>query len=191
MNRQTLRQKLRTKRYSISASEQQNISLKIVANLSEHPLWKKSQYIAGYMPLGSEIDATLLLQLAQQQNKTCYLPALTEQALHFVQYRLGDALKPNRFNIPEPEITADKIINPTQLDLVLTPLVAFDSQGNRLGMGAGYYDRTFNFLQSQPRPSKPYLLGLAYEWQKVDGIDAESWDVTLNGAITEQKLYQF
>ncbi len=76
------------------------------------------------------------------------------------------------------------------MDLVLIPLVGFDADGNRLGMGAGFYDRTFAFLQQNKRPTKPYLLGIAYEIQKIDQIIAETWDVRLDGIVTEKNFYE-
>ena len=85
----------------------------------------------------------------------------------------------------------EKVIQPEKLELVLVPLVAFDKQGNRLGMGSGYYDSTFAFLQNQKRPTKPYLLGLAYEWQCCDSTFTEAWDIKLDAVATENTIYVF
>jgi 5-formyltetrahydrofolate cyclo-ligase len=82
----------------------------------------------------------------------------------FSIYEPDDVLKKNRFGILEPEINFKKIIPAWALDIVFTPLIAFDSEGNRLGMGGGFYDRTFSFLHNSKR-SHPHLIGLAYEFQ--------------------------
>ena len=97
----------------------------------------------------------------------------------------------NRYNILEPELKNAELIAAENLDLVLVPLVAFDLSGNRLGMGAGFYDTTFSFLNNIKRPSKPYLLGLAYEWQKLATLEKENWDITLDAVITDQTFYDF
>jgi len=67
------------------------------------------------------------------------------------------------------------------------PLVAFDKKGNRLGMGAGYYDRTFGTLSNQ----KIKLFGLGFEVQQVDAIPTEEWDIALDGMITEKRIIIF
>ena len=82
---------------------------------------------------------------------------------------------------------------PNQVDLLLLPLVAFDSAGTRLGMGGGFYDRSFAFLRDPAYQGKrPYLLGLAYTFQKTpDLLLRELWDVPLNAVATETALQVF
>ena len=76
-------------------------------------------------------------------------------------------------------------VQPDALDLVLTPLVAFDAQKNRIGMGGGYYDRTFSFLEQKPDAIKPVLAGLAFERQRVEKIPSNPWDIPLLHVFTE------
>jgi 5-formyltetrahydrofolate cyclo-ligase len=92
----------------------------------------------------------------------------------------------NRFKIPEPRFEKNRLIAPELLDLVITPLLAFDGKGHRIGMGAGFYDRTFSFLNRSPRPSKPLLCGLAYAFQQVADTEPEGWDVSLDYVVTEE-----
>jgi 5-formyltetrahydrofolate cyclo-ligase len=116
------------------------------------------------------------------------LPVLSktkEKPLEFVLYRLGDKMRLNRYNILEP-VDAQGI-STEELDLVILPLVGFDERGNRLGMGGGYYDATFSFLLNRNR-SKPFMLGLGYEDQRVDELPTDSWDIQLNGILTERRL---
>lgn len=92
----------------------------------------------------------------------------------------------NRWGIPEPKCPVD-FVPPMMLDMVLVPLLAFDSTGNRLGYGKGYYDQ---FL-SMVRPNCPKI-GLAFEFQKVDSaLPAEPHDIPLDYIITEKNVYRF
>lgn len=93
----------------------------------------------------------------------------------------------NRFGIPEPDRNAKRL--PSRLlSVVLLPLVGFDSDGNRLGMGGGFYDRTFGYaIHSSAR--RPRLIGVAYECQRsADGLPRRPWDVPLDGVVTEAGL---
>jgi len=98
-------------------------------------------------------------------------------------------LEPNFYGIPEPRPI--ELIDPRTLDLVLTPLVAFDRSGNRIGVGAGYYDRCFAFLWRRRHWFKPKLIGTAYALQCIDPIDPNPWDVPLWGAVTEDGFEGF
>ena len=94
-----------------------------------------------------------------------------------------------RFGIPEPARIHDRRIKSIALDLVLLPLVAFDTAGHRLGMGGGYYDHSFEFIRRRVHWNKPRLVGLAYEFQRLPLIEPEPWDVSLDAVATEQGVY--
>lgn len=193
-NRKQLRQAIRTRRQILSVAEQQSASFDLAKTIISSSVFQSSQKIAAYIATQGEIDPMPLLKIATQQGKQCYLPILDWQHEHqlcFMAYTPSDLLIPNRYKIPEPKPELDKIITPNNLDLVLTPLLGFDLVGNRLGMGGGYYDRTFAFLQQVQRPPKPYLLGLAYDWQQCNTLASESWDVMLNGVATDKHYYGF
>ena len=95
----------------------------------------------------------------------------------------------NRFKLPEPDVTDAEMLEPESLDLVLVPLVVFDPQLNRIGMGGGYYDRSFEF-RKQPGCNVPALIGVAHELQKVDQLVPEEWDVRLDMVITDAAIYK-
>ncbi len=160
----------------------------------ESPLFNTSYRIACYLAHEEEFASQPMIQAICHAGKTCYLPVLPTQnkepgeTLDFIAYQPGDNLRPNRYNILEP--TGAEKIPATELDLVLVPLVAFDLVGNRVGMGAGYYDRTFAFLL-QEQITKPFLFGLAYDMQQVDVLPWDAWDVPLDGVITEKRLIVF
>jgi len=143
------------------------------------------------MAADGEIDPYPLLQALWALGKIIYLPVLvpfSRQKLWFAKYAPSDRLVLNRFGIPEP--VRRRLIKPCALDLVLTPLVAFDSRGHRIGMGGGYYDRSFAFLRRRRHWRKPRLLGLAYELQKLPGIIPNDWDIPLDAVATEARIYR-
>ncbi len=108
-------------------------------------------------------------------------PRRNSNRMSFFVHRLEAPLTRNRFGIKEPPLRAPWI-NTRALDLVLAPLVAFDDQGNRLGMGGGFYDRHFGNL---PQCLRPLLVGVAHEVQRARALPAAPWDVPLDGILTE------
>ncbi|MGB6976820.1 MAG: 5-formyltetrahydrofolate cyclo-ligase [Gammaproteobacteria bacterium] len=192
MTVQTLRGQILTQRRQLSPFEQTHAAQRVAQQFASHPLFHRSQHIAFYLANDGELDPTPLLQLAWQQKKTCYLPVLHPLSLNrlwFMSYASGDKLYPNRYGILEPPIHAQRLFPAWALQLVLTPLVAFDTQGHRLGMGGGFYDRTFAFLKYHRHRSHPYLVGLAYEFQKINHLTPNPWDVSLQGIVTENQMY--
>ena len=105
---------------------------------------------------------------------------------HFARYSQHSQLITNRFGILEPCIKGAVIAPAWSLDLILMPLVGFDRQGNRLGMGGGFYDRTLAFTARGQRPA-PQLVGLAYSFQEVAPISPRKWDIPLNRIMTENE----
>ena len=154
------------------------------------PIIARSRHIAAYLPNDGEIDPLPLMGGLWSMGKTLYLPVLNPIAAHqlwFARYREGDELVTNRYGILEPR--QRQLVNPRFLDLVLTPLVAFDTDCNRLGMGGGYYDTSFAFLRNRHCWIRPRLLGLAYELQKCPRLQVNDWDIPLHAVITEERTY--
>lgn len=188
-NRQQLCQQFKLQRQSLSYETQQVAAEQLTQPLIANHIFQSAKHIAAYMAFNGEISPALIIEIALQQNKTIYLPALADNdQLIFVRYHPDELLALNRYQIIEPIARADNIISAEKLDLVLMPLVAVDNSGNRLGMGKGYYDRTFAFLQHQQRPTKPCLVGLAYEWQIVSDLSAENWDIKLDLIATNEGI---
>jgi len=188
--RKALRKQLRTKRRSLSPSQQQQASQQLLKQLRTHPVFLRSKHIALYMADDGEIDLQLVMQAVQKMGKQCYLPILhplKHNTLWFGRYTQRDSLLANRFGLAEPSM--DKKILPSwALDLVLMPLVGFDRQGNRLGMGGGFYDRTFSFKPPACKPKRPVLMGVAHKCQEVPELTSESWDVRVNFIVTDQEI---
>lgn len=187
--RQLTRKKLQQQRANISLSEQKKASAIITEQLSQHPIFACSQTLAAYKAIQHEIDPSALIHKAWQNKKICYLPVLQGKELIFCAYQADTLLTKNQFNILEPILSLANCIAIQDLDLVLVPLLGFTEKGQRLGMGAGFYDRSFSFLLNSPRPTRPFLLGLAYERQKLTNFTEKNWDVPLNAVITEKQIY--
>jgi 5-formyltetrahydrofolate cyclo-ligase len=192
MTPQTLRRQILVQRRQLSTHEQTTAAQKVAQQFAQHPLFQRSQHIAFYLAYNGELDPTPLLHLAWRQQKSCYLPVLHPLSLNrlwFMPYKPNDMLRRNRFGILEPIIDVKQLFPAWALQLVVTPLVAFDKQGHRVGMGGGFYDRTFAFLKHSLHRSHPYLIGLAYEFQKVNHLNPNIWDVPLHNVITEKQIY--
>ncbi len=191
--RKLIRQRMRQQRHELSEAERQNKALQVSRHLQQSHLFQNSQHIALYLANDGEIDPWWLIETAWQQGKQCYLPVLglrPGNRLWFIPYQADTKLINNRFGIPEPVHPRRQRTFKTQsLDLILMPLVAFDQQGNRLGMGGGFYDRTLSFLRHRHNWRKPRLIGLAYEFQCVDQLPYQNWDVPLDAITTEEQIY--
>lgn len=190
--RRDLRQQLRQARRALGVHEHARRSAVICQQLINHRLFCAAQHIACYLPNDAEVDLAALMDRAWAMGKTVYLPVISaahHNRLHFLPYAPGDELMLNVFGIPEPVLHSRRVPMLTRLDLVLTPLVGFDEQGNRLGMGGGFYDRTFAFLRRRQVWRKPHLVGVAFDVQKTSAVlPHQKWDVPLEGVVTESGM---
>lgn len=185
---------MRARRRNLSSAERQNRSRKLIRKLTSLREFRSARRIACYLPNDGEIDPTLLIERMEKHGKRCFLPildTLRPRRLWFAPYTPGDPLIDNRFGIPEPSCPARQRVAAWCLDLLLMPLVAFDDSGNRLGMGGGYYDRTLAFLNHRKHWRRPRLIGMAYEFQHVDTLPRRSWDVPLNGVVSDERIRSF
>jgi 5-formyltetrahydrofolate cyclo-ligase len=146
--------------------------------------WKAAERIAFYWPADGEVSLLPLLHKSLCDGKRCYLPVVEDKQLQFREYRRGHVLKRNRYGIPEPRETA--LCTAHQLDVILLPLVAFDVHCNRLGMGAGFYDRALAAYVSR----KPVRVGIAHEFQRVPHVPIDPWDVPLHMIVTDSRIYR-
>lgn len=189
-SRDTLRSSLREARKKLSPEQQEAAALALYKLLGNQDFFRVAQRIAFYQAADGEIDPRKLLNLALSEGKACYLPVVDADNPDFVSfapYTAETELVPNKFGIAEPP--ANEVISSTHLDVVFVPLVGFSKDCFRLGMGKGFYDRTFSFKIFNRR-SNPLLVGLAHECQLVDSFDVESWDVRLDSIATDAKIYR-
>lgn len=178
-----LRKNFLIKRRHLSMAEQNLAAEKLSSSLLNLSSLQNAKHIAGYFASQGEVNLHFLTRTLWEKGISYYLPCINKdtQTLCFLPYQPDTPLKANLFGILEPDIGLENQISPALLDLVLVPLVAVDKKGNRIGMGAGYYDRTFAFRKSSEPP--PYLYGIAYTWQIVDSLEPEPWDVRLDLVI--------
>jgi 5-formyltetrahydrofolate cyclo-ligase len=186
-----MRRQIRQIRQSLSLDVQHQASQHIVSSIIQLAVYQQAISIAAYVADEGEIDAMQVLVRAQDE-KSCYLPVLAsgkERRLHFYEYSRQRELVSNRYGILEPDVTQSIEMSAEGLDIVLVPLVLFDSKCHRVGRGAGYYDRTFEF-KNKNQSVKPLLIGLAYEFQKTEALQPEPWDIPLDWVVTEKAVYQ-
>jgi 5-formyltetrahydrofolate cyclo-ligase len=155
--------------------------------LLQLPEFSRAARIAAYLAINGEIGTEPVIKAAWQQSKEIYLPILQPTGtLLFAPYHPGSQMRNNRYRIPEPDITVGTPLLPAAaLDLLIIPLVAFDHKCRRIGMGAGYYDRTLAGHNSD----KPIRFGLAYSLQQVTAIQAQPWDIPMHKIVTEDKVF--
>ena len=153
--------------------------------------FKKSERVGAYQAFDSEADPVGLMTSAIEQGKQVYVPVVVGKAkpLRFAPWHPELEMKPNRFGIDEPANTTNWI-DAQELDFVVTPLVAFDEKCNRIGVGGGFYDRTFEFLNEPGNQKSVMLVGFAFELQKLDAIEPQPWDVRLDAVVTQSSVYQ-
>lgn len=192
LTRPQLRKRLRETRNALAPAERRAAARGLYRQLSQHPLFRRAKTIALYLPNDGEIDPRPLLRTAQKRGKHTYLPVLSpwpRTKMVFQRVRPGERMRPNRFRIAEPTARLRQQRRVWALDLVLLPLVGFDEQGGRLGMGGGFYDRSLAYRARRSTWRKPTLLGLAHECQKVDRLQQAGWDVPLQGTVTDKRWY--
>lgn len=154
--------------------------------------YRRSGRIALFYPTRHELDLTPLIETCWADNKKVYLPCLFPKPFKrmcFLPFTPRTHLQLNRYNIPQPSLPVNQRIDIRRLDIVITPLLAFGSRGERLGMGGGYYDRTFAFQKRAAKYHKPRLWAVALEAQRRE-LTASPWDVNLHGVATEKTIYR-
>ncbi|MDX1513268.1 MAG: 5-formyltetrahydrofolate cyclo-ligase [Gammaproteobacteria bacterium] len=184
--RVALRREARNRRRALDPAEHARLSAIVCQNLIRSPYFIRARTYAGFISQDGEPDLQGLRNCALARGKRPYLPAIRGQRLWFLPH--DGPMSLNRYRIPEPCSGPDSRIGLLGLDLVLMPLVAFDGRCARLGMGGGYYDRTFGYLRHRESWRRPRLIGVAYEFQRIAEVPAEPWDVRLDGVMTERGL---
>jgi len=187
LSKTQLRQHIFQLRQQLNQDAQAQKSAEISLHLLRHPWFDLSQHIACYLAFKGEVATGEIIQTLWQKKKSCYLPIVDAEhfQLAFALYNSETQMEKNRYGIEQPVYEPEAIILPIELDVVIMPLVGFDKRGNRLGMGAGFYDRSLAFKSQQTKPLKPRLIGLAYDFQRVDELPVQAWDVKLDAVVTE------
>jgi len=179
-----LRRQMRQGRRALQAAQQLAAAESAALHLTRLPNWHSADRIAVYLASDGEIDTGPLSARCRNAGKVLFLPHISSQnLLEFAAWQTNDTLVPNRYGIPEPPLQA-KRCTPTELDIIVLPLVAWDRRGGRLGMGGGFYDRA---LAGARGPC--LLVGLAHSLQELPEVPRDDWDVPLDFVATEITLH--
>lgn len=184
-----LRQRNRKRRAGLDASQLETAANSLAERILALSEYQQAQRVATYFAVNGEIGLHPVIDHALTQGKQVYLPNLDRQALRFSPYFHTQKMRINKFRLPEPDVDDHEMLSPDKLDLVFAPLVVFDASRNRIGMGGGFYDRSFDFRKN-PEHKVPVLIGVAHELQKVDQIVPQDWDVRLDMIITDRAVYK-
>ena len=189
-NKRLIRQSIRQRRRALTQAQLSFAARELARNTRKYYQLLLSQRVLSYSPISGEIDPKVVLNVLQAE---IYLPRITHYkngAMQFFRQQLdfNNASYGNlRLGISEPSGNEPNIAA-THLDAVLMPLIAFDRNGYRIGMGGGFYDRSFAFRLRKSNLKRPLLVGLAHHFQEVESAFANSWDVPLDAIITDREL---
>lgn len=186
-----LRSEMRARRRAVCEPERVRMAGALARHLGASLRVRGARRVACYLSNDGEMRLDPVMDFLRANGRQVLLPALHGDGLWFLPYDRDTRLAPNRFGIPEPVVTGRARCRARDLDVVFMPLVAFDTTGNRLGMGGGFYDRTFSYLRHRAFWTKPLLIGIAYEFQRLESLPSRPWDVPLQGVATEERLYRF
>lgn len=182
----------RQARRKLSATDRRRASAAVCRRVRRLAAYQASRTIACYLAADGELGLDELIDRAWRSGKKVFVPVVGKHPgvpMRFARLMRETPLSSNRFGISEPAPVYREFIHPAHLDVVITPLVAFDSEGNRIGMGAGYYDRCFAFLNSRGSWRKPVLIGVGYDLQRESRIEAAATDVRLRCIATDKTVY--
>ncbi|MDO5351206.1 MAG: 5-formyltetrahydrofolate cyclo-ligase [Succinatimonas sp.] len=183
--RTALRQSMLSIRRNLSALDIEDAGYKIANILVKHPKLQQERIIGSYVSTSGELSSRNINASLLKIGHTLALPRIDIEhkgLMDFYRFDKDDELVENRFHILEPENNPERFLGFEQLEVLIVPLVAFDRQGNRLGMGGGYYDRALKKLSAEC-----LTIGVAYDFQCIDEVPVERWDMPLDEIITPTK----
>ena len=179
-----LRKEMRQRRALLDDIHRNILDTAINTHLVDHARQENVKTVAAYLAFDGEPDLRQGLATLEKEGVSLVLPVVHKipgrNTISFHLWTADDTLMPNRFGILEPVDTPEVPL--VQIDLMLIPLVGWDRAGNRLGMGASYYDRA---LQPLARNERPVRTGVAYAAQETEHIPVDPWDIRLHAMLTE------
>jgi 5-formyltetrahydrofolate cyclo-ligase len=187
-----IRKEVRQYLNQLAQIEREQLTRAAIDHFLATPEYRRCKYLAAFYPVRHELDLMPLIEQCWGDGKKVFLPRLLPrpfQKMRFLPYTANTPMRLNRYKIPEPALSSRHEIPIRQLDIVITPLLAFGLEGQRLGMGGGYYDRTFAFL-NRSSYQKPRLWAIALEAQRF-AMQANPWDVAIHGVATQQDIYRY
>jgi 5-formyltetrahydrofolate cyclo-ligase len=189
-NSQTSQNKIRiagrSARKRMGGTERDIAAENITEKVVHSPWFQRAGCIACYLPTPQEVDTWMIIARAWSMKKRIFAPVIEKnRQMSFQEITPDTRIRINKFGLYEPD--GGEIATARMLDVVLTPVVAFDSSNHRVGMGGGYFDTTFSFLKHRIIHFHPKLIGLAFACQKVKEIAPNPWDIPLFTVITERE----
>jgi len=186
LDKDQLREQARLRRRELAKAVGLGFGTTLIEYFDANFQLQPGEKLGGYWPITNEADVKPLLKKITENGGTCLLPVVIarDTCLLFREWLQADDLAPSEMGIPEPHTNRPAGIP----DILLVPLLAYDAQGNRLGYGGGYYDRTLSELRGE---RKITAIGIAYSGQEVDSIPNESFDQRLDWVITEAGATEF
>ncbi len=188
--RDALRKQLRSARRALSPHQLSLAAdsltprvLDVIDTLGEK---QRLQHVAGYLAFQGEINVAPVMAALRRKNIMTYVPRLDGETLRFAEWSDNTPYTTNRYGIVEPDVDDAYLVRASAIDAVLVPLVAFDAKRQRMGMGGGYYDKTFAARAHQPGP--PWLIGVAHQLQQVETVYPAWWDVALDYVVTDKSV---
>lgn len=184
MDKKLLRKEKIKLRDELSKELKVDYDKKILDIFLNSDLYKNSKEVFVYISFRSEVDTKALIQKLLDDNKNVYVPKIKEATndMEAIKINSLDNLIENKFGTLEP-VNLENIIAPNEIDLIITPGVAFDLLGNRLGYGKGYYDKFFSKISKATTK-----VALAYDLQIVDLIKVEDSDIPVDYIISESGI---
>ena len=179
-----LRLDARKARQSMTVRERAQASRQITDRFLNSRYFMGSDTIGCYVSMWDEVDTSAIIERAWRAKKRIFLPVTAaSRNMRFRETLPQTELAMNDFGLWEP--VSGTSIEVRELDVVVTPLVAFDNRRNRIGMGGGYFDRTFAFLRDRQHWLRPKLIGVAFECQRAPKIARNPWDIPVFRIYTE------
>ena len=183
-SQQHLRAHYRKIRIELTRAERDQATRKITQTVINSSWFQRSDNIACYLSTPDEVGTWQIIERALRMKKRIFAPIVKKNnVMQFQELRAKSVLRRNDYDLFEPR--DGQLINANGLDVVITPLVAFDHLNNRIGMGGGYFDRTFAFLKHRHRYFHPKLIGVAFACQETARIFPNPWDIRLFSVISE------
>ena len=186
-----LRREMRQRRRSMSLAAQRVAAKELVCRVARLQGFANAHRIGAYLATDGEIDPLPTLIELMRRNRRCLLPVIVpgrRPRIRFASFNLNSRLIANRFKIDEPDVPRQDWLDARELDIILVPLVAFDDQGNRLGRGGAFYDASLASMRHRLHLKRPRLIGLAHECQRVESLETDSWDIPLDGVLTDRRF---
>lgn len=190
-SKRDLRAAMRIQRRGLSDLQREDAGRRVLRLIRKHGLLAARRRVAVYLAWDGELDTAAIIHHAWRMGVRLFLPVVprpSQRRLRFAPFYPDSHLVPDRYGIPMPQCHPSELHSARCLDTVLLPLVSFDRRGTRLGMGAGHYDATFDFLQQRQRWRQPRLIGLGYAFQETSEIQRDRWDVSMHAIVTEKAM---